>query len=145
MPDARFRWPPRAIRFAQEALGQFSGRGQLTAKESISPTTIKGFERSLGIAYFRRKLADASEGGFRFVGRVALGPQDSVAIVGLQFKPLRATGGVDFYRLIRRERLEQRLRFRDLRKLRGRRKAFQRRSEHVVGVDRAAGGLVEFC
>src|SRR5271169_267824 len=43
-----------------------------------------------------------------------------------------------------RERLEQRLRLDDLRKLRRRRKACQRRPQNVVGVDRAAGGLVEF-
>src|SRR5271163_1495240 len=41
------------------------------------------------------------------------------------------------------ERLEQRLRLRDLRKLRRRREAFQRRPQNVVGVDRAAGGLTE--
>src|SRR5271169_3822205 len=42
-----------------------------------------------------------------------------------------------------RERLEQRLRLSDLRKLRRRRKSCQRRPQNVVGVDRAAGGLVE--
>jgi hypothetical protein len=42
-----------------------------------------------------------------------------------------------------RERLEQRLRLGDLRKLRRRRKACQRGAEHVVGVDRATGGLIE--
>ena len=41
------------------------------------------------------------------------------------------------------ERLEQRLRLRDRRNLRRRRKAFQRRPQNVVGVDRAARGLVE--
>ena len=50
MSDPRFRWPPRAIRFAQEALGRFSGRRQLAAKERIPPTTVLGFERRLGIA-----------------------------------------------------------------------------------------------
>src|ERR1700739_1645346 len=42
------------------------------------------------------------------------------------------------------ERLEQRLGLRDRRKLRRRRKALQRRAQDVVGVDRAAGGLIEF-
>jgi hypothetical protein len=41
------------------------------------------------------------------------------------------------------ERLEQRLRLRDMRKLRRRRKAFQSRPGNVAGVDRAVGGLVE--
>ena len=41
------------------------------------------------------------------------------------------------------ERLEQRLRLGDLRELRRRRKACQRRPQDVVGVDRAARGLVE--
>ena len=49
--------------------------------------------------------------------------------------------GLDFVGL--RERLEQRLRLRDLRKLRRRRKAFQRRPQNVVGVGRAARGLIE--
>src|SRR5271156_1874970 len=41
------------------------------------------------------------------------------------------------------ERLEQRLRLGNRWKLRRRRKAFQRWTENVVGVDRAARGLVE--
>jgi hypothetical protein len=42
-----------------------------------------------------------------------------------------------------REPLEQRLRLRDQRKFRCRREPFQRWPQNVVGVGRAAGGLVE--
>src|SRR5271170_1806432 len=41
------------------------------------------------------------------------------------------------------ERLEQRLRVRNLREFRRRRKSLQRRPQQVVGIDPAAGGLVE--
>ena len=66
-----------------------------------------------------------------------------MAVVGLQFQPLRAARAAGFHCLVSRERLEQRLRLRDLRKLRRRRKAFQRGRQDVVGVDGAARGLVE--
>ncbi len=143
MPDARFRWPPQAIRFAQEALRRFSGRRHLAAKVSIPPTSVVGFERRLGVTPFWCKLADAREGGFRFLRGVALGPQDGVAVAGLQFQALRSAGGLGFHALVRRERLEQRLSLGDLRKLRRRRKALQRRLENVVGVACAARGLIE--
>ena len=133
----------RAFRFAQEAFGCFPRRPKLAAKKTAAPPSIIGFERRLGIAYLRRKLADAREGGIRFLGDVALGPHDGLAVAGLQFQALRAASGVGFHYLVHRERLEQRLRLGDLRKLRRRRKTFQRRPQNVVGVGRAAGGLIE--
>ena len=50
--------------------------------------------------------------------------------------------GLDLIRL--RQRRQQRLRFGDLGHLRRRRKAFERRREHRVGVSVAAGRIIEF-
>ena len=74
MRDRRLRRPRRAFRFAQEALGRFPGRPELAAKETVGPPSVIGVERRLGIAYLRRELANAREGGFRFLGGEALGP-----------------------------------------------------------------------
>ena len=137
-PSAAPRVPLRAGSFRPSP-----GPTQARRATNCDPPTVIGVEPLLGIVDPRRKLSDAREGGFRFLGGEALGPHHGLAVAGLQFQPSLARRGGVLNLSVVGERLEQRLRLGDLGKLRRRRKAFQRRPENVVGVDRAAGGLVE--
>src|SRR5277367_1471436 len=93
MRGRRLRRPRRTFSFAQEALGRFPGRPKLAAKQTGGPPTEIGVERRLGAADLRRELSDALEGGFRFFGGEALGPQNGLPVVGLQFQSLAGRGG----------------------------------------------------
>jgi hypothetical protein len=99
---------------------------------------------SLGrISVAKSRLASSSKGFRCFLGASAAHRDQRIAVGHMQMKPplLLRFDGLDFP--ILRERLEQRLRLRDLGHLRRRREPFERGDENGVSFGEASGRLVE--
>ena len=90
-----------------------------------------------------REFARSLESGLRLRRNESPPLKQRLSVTHLQIDALPVRCKCCLDRFILRQRLEQRLRLRDLREFRRRRKACQRRPQNVVGVDRTAGGLIE--
>ena len=91
----------------------------------------------------RRGLARSCKSLCRLRRAKAARCDERGAVGGLQLRHSLPPCGFDLDLVRRRKRREQRLRLCDLGHFRGRRKAFERRREDDVGIERAAGRLVE--
>ena len=95
----------------------------------------KSFRKAPG---FGRKLCRARNRRRGLFGAEALRPRDRVPIGRLELEPPLALLDCGLNLVGLRQRREQRLSLGDLRHLRRRRKAFQRRREDGVGLDETA-------
>jgi hypothetical protein len=128
---------------AQHDVGDFPRRLQFAAHEAIRP---EAEENGKGLGWIfdtGGQLAGAGESGFGFRRAVAARMQHRLAVAGLQFQSAFPSRGGVLHLIGFCERREQRLRLFDLRELRRRRKTFQHRREHGMGVRGAIGRLVE--
>ena len=118
-------------------------RRQFAPRVAAGPQAKVGRQALRRVLRAERRLAGSLERFRRFRRAEASRGDERVAVGHLQLRHAMALRGLRLNLVGFRQRGQQRLRLGDLRHFGRRRKAFERRREHGVGVGGTAGRLIE--